>query len=338
MARYSKKNRVKKGSSKNNTRNRKSKSHQTRAKNIVKKNKNKKTNRRKLIGRGVGEPFCKMKDNGNLELDFNKKPAYINELYKQILTAITENKSVKEEDKKKAEHLFWGIYLSEFLVELFLIIEDQYTQTENLDQLVGSVKKLLIDNESPAEPEHDEFVESAVKLYETNVVTSGGGRTKPVYDTDAKIIYWGTGVLDSLDIIPPATPLRQPRLHSIRTFQPSGNSPPVTLNFHLSGRSGNFKFLKRKINKGFRRRFIDPSLVQGTALYTISEETGDEQPDEIVNSDVDVTKIKDISVHILTNIVKSTTSPPTAVPPTAAPRPFYTFSFDKKVEILQDLL
>jgi hypothetical protein len=345
MARYSKKIRVNKSSSKNrsknSTRNRKSKSRQRRAEKIMKKNK--KTNRRKLKG-GEPEPFCKMED-GNLELDFSKQPEDIFSLYQQILTAITTNKSVEEADKKadkKAEHLFWGIYLSEFLVELFLIIEHQYTKTNNTSELVESVKQLLIDNKSPVKPEHDNVIMSAVKLYEESV-TSGGGRPKPVYGTEDKIMDWGRRVLNSLGTIPPppATPLRQPRLHSIRTLQPSGDYPPVTLNFHLSGRAGNFKFLKRKINKGFRRRFINPMLVEGTPLYTISEETGNQETDEIVNSDVDVEKIKEISLHILKHIVTPNERPtptPTITPPTPAPRPFNTFSFAKKVEILQGLL
>ena len=123
MARYSK-NLVNKSNfknrSKNSTRNRKPKSRQTRAKKIIKKNK--KTIRRKFKGGdgdGAGE-FCKLENINNenyVILDFSIQRTNINDLYTEILKVLG--------DESKANNLLAGIYLSGFLVELFLLLIQQ---------------------------------------------------------------------------------------------------------------------------------------------------------------------------------------------------------------------
>ena len=93
-------------------------------------------------------------------------------------------------------------------------------------------------------------------------------------------------------------------------------------------------------------------LIEGTPLHTIEEDPEEEnityaqdEPREIGELE---DKIKKISLHVLENIFdKSIKSAPSGdtdasksstATPTAAPRPFYTFSFADKVKILEELL
>ena len=338
MARYSKKLVNKsnfKNRSKNSTRNRKPKSRQTRAKKIIKKNK--KTIRRKFkggagAGADAGE-FCKLDNENKVILDFSIQPPDIYSLYAEILKVL--------EDKLKASNLLAGIYQSEFLFELFLIIVSE--------------KSLINDNDNDLTTEHDTFIKSAVKSYKKYTQNGGSHTAKPIYNT-AQIRNWGSEVIDHLKVVPleepsiepPAQPLRQPRSHFILTYTPpSGSHPPVTLN--LRSKLPNLKKLRKKMKLGFKSRYINSMLIEGTPLHTIEEDPREEhityaqdEHDEIVELE---NKIKDISLHILENIfkdisIKSAPSGDTDASksftstPAPAPRPFYTFSFAKRVEIL----
>ena len=106
-------------------------------------------------------------------------------------------------------------------------------------------------------------------------------------------------------------------------------------------------------------------MIEGTPLYTVEEDPREENITyaEAEHREIVVleNKIKDISLHILENIfndisIKSDPSDHAGVdaddandpdrsdadcankPPNPAPRPFYTFSFAKKVKILKELL
>ena len=371
MARYSKKLVNKsnfKNRSKNSTRNRKPKSRQTRAKKIIKKNK--KTIRRKFKGGTSG--FCELDNEKNVILDFSIQPTNINDLYTEILNVL--------KDQSKASNLLAGIYQSEFLFELFLIIEEEYINTPQDNDvnkvLIKSVNKLLGVNEKP----YLTFIKSAVESYISKILkqTGGGSRDKPSYNKE-DIISWGSEVIDHLKVVPleepsidpPARPLRQPRSHRILTFTPpSGSHPPVTLNLH--SKLPNLKNLRKKMKLGFKRRYINSMLIEGTPLHTIEEDPGEEDiryaEDEHREIVVLENKIKDISLHILENIFKdiSIDSAPSGdagvdahgvagvdaegdadddandvdgdrtkrPPPEPAPRPFNTFSFADKVKIL----
>ena len=82
-----------------------------------------------------------------------------------------------------------GIYQSEFLFELFLIIEEEYINTtEGQDVntvLIESVKALINGNDNDLTTEYDTFIESAVKSYISTILnqTGGGRRDKPIYNT-----------------------------------------------------------------------------------------------------------------------------------------------------------
>ena len=96
---------------------------------------------------------------------------------------------------------------------------------------------------------------------------------------------------------------------------------------------------------GFKRRYINSMLIEGTPLHTIYEDSGEENITYAEDEHYEIVeledKIKEISLHILENIFKDIsidTDASKSSTPAPAPRPFYTFSFAKRVEILGSLL